>query len=397
MQVADGSPTFQRSMSLTRRAMIPVTDPGAQYQVFREEIEAAIRRVLDSGYYILGPEVETFESEFAEYIGTQFAIGVGNGTDALSLALRALNIGPGDEVITVSHTAVATVAAIEQAGATPVLVDVEPEFLTLDPALLEGALTNRTRAVIPVHLYGQAADIPRIQSFCRNHGLALVEDVSQAHGAMWEGVRLGSFGDVSIFSCYPTKNLSALGDAGIVVTSDPTLADRIRRLRQYGWVDRNSSTEPGVNSRLDELQAAVLRVKLNHLDANNDLRRAIATSYSEAFRGLNIELPQVRKECESVFHLYVAQFNQRDALRIRLNAAGIQTAIHYPVPIHHQPGYLGRVQTVGSMSVTDLAASRILSFPMFPELPERSVDQVSKKTVLACRELMRDRESNSGL
>ncbi len=369
---------------MTSRAVIPVTDPGAQYQVFSQQIEVAIRRVLDSGYYILGPEVEAFENEFAEYIGTQFAIGVANGTDALSLALRALDIGPGDEVITVSHTAVATVAAIEQAGATPVLIDVEPGFLTLDPALLEQSLTDRTRAVVPVHLYGQAADITRIQDFCHTHGLALVEDVSQAHGARYDGGRLGSFGDISIFSCYPTKNLGALGDAGIVVTNDRALADRVRRLRQYGWVDRNFSIEPGVNSRLDEVQAAILRVKLPYLDANNERRREIATSYSDAFRGLRIEVPQVRDKNEHVFHLYVAQVDDRDAFRDRLFTAGVQTAIHYPLPIHRQPAYLERLRIATSMSVTDRAAGRILSLPVFPELSTESSDFVARATVEAC-------------
>jgi len=371
-------------MSLNSRAVIPVTDPGAQYLVFREQIDVAIRRVLDSGYYILGPEVEAFESEFAEYIGTHFAIGVANGTDALSLALRALDIGPGDEVITVSHTAVATVAAIEQAGATPVLIDVEPGFLTLDPALLEQALTDRTRAVVPVHLYGQAADIPRIQDFCRTHGLALVEDVSQAHGARYDGRRLGYFGDIAVFSCYPTKNLGALGDAGIVVTNDPALADRVRRLRQYGWVDRNFSIEQGFNSRLDEVQAAILRVKLPYLDAGNERRREIATSYSEAFSGSKIEVPLVRENSEHAFHLYVTQVEDRDAFRDRLATAGVQTAIHYPLPIHRQPAYLGRVRTATTMSVTDRAASRIISLPMFPELPTESSNFVAQSTVEAC-------------
>jgi len=377
---------------LTRRAIIPVTDPGAQYEVFRKEIEVAIRRVLDSGYYILGPEVEAFENEFAQYVGTQFAVGVANGTDALSLALRALDIGHGDEVITVSHTAVATVAAIEQAGARPVLVDIEPGFLTLDPTLLSEALTERTRAVVPVHLYGQAADIKPIQNFCNAHGLALVEDVSQAHGSRYDGRRLGSFGDISIFSCYPTKNLGALGDAGLVVTNDQTLADRVRRLRQYGWVDRNFSIEPGVNSRIDEIQAAILRVKLLHLDANNERRREISNIYSKALRGLRIKVPQVREGSEHVFHLYVAQVNERDAFRERLATAGVQTAIHYPLPIHRQPAYLERVRTATSMSVTDHAASYLVSLPMFPELTTESVDFVSRETVAACKYLLGDRD-----
>jgi dTDP-4-amino-4,6-dideoxygalactose transaminase len=371
-------------MSLTSKAIIPVSDPGAQYLEFRAQIEVAIKRVLDSGYYILGPEVVAFESEFAEYIGTQFAIGVANGTDALALALRALGIGQGDEVITVSHTAVATVSAIEQAGATPVLIDVESGFLTLDPSLLEQALTDRTRAVVPVHIYGQAADIIRTQNFCKKHGLALVEDVSQAHGARYNGQRLGSFGDIAIFSCYPTKNLGALGDAGIVVTDDRATADRVRRLRQYGWEDRNLSIEQGVNSRLDEMQAAILRVKLPYLDAGNRRRREISQSYSEAFRGSKIEVPRVRRNSEHVFHLYVAEVLDRDGFRERLAAAGVQSAVHYSLPVHCQPAYADRVKIATSMSVTNQATSRIVSLPVFPELSKADCDLVVRTVLEAC-------------
>jgi dTDP-4-amino-4,6-dideoxygalactose transaminase len=235
-----------------------------------------------------------------------------------------------------------------------------------------------------VHLYGQAADITRIQDFCKSHGLALVEDVSQAHGARHNGRRLGSFGDLAVFSCYPTKNLGALGDAGIVVTNDPALADRVRRLRQYGWVDRNFSIEQGVNSRLDEVQAAILRVKLPHLDAGNERRREIARNYSETFRGSRIEAPLVRENSEHVFHLYVAQVDDRDAFRDRLGTTGVQTAIHYPLPVHRQPAYLGRVRTATSMSVTDRAAGRILSLPVFPELSTDSSDLVAQAAVDAC-------------
>ncbi len=367
---------------MNSNAMIPITDPGAQYLVLREEIDSAIKRVLASGYYILGPEVESFESEFAEYIGTRFAIGVANGTDALSLALRALGIGPGDEVITVSHTAVATVAAIEQAGATPVLIDVEPEFLTIDPALLDQALTRHTRAVVAVHLYGQAADIVRVQDFCNAHELALVEDVSQAHGATYNKRRLGSFGDIAIFSCYPTKNLGALGDAGLVLTNDSALAGRVRRLRQYGWVDRNLSIEQGVNSRLDEVQAAILRVKLPYLDASNERRRQIAHKYSEAFQDFRIGVPLVRESNDHVFHLYVVQIDDRDGVRDRLAATGVQTAIHYPLPIHRQPAYLDRVRVATSMSVTNRAADRIVSLPVFPELSAEKSNFVARATVM---------------
>jgi dTDP-4-amino-4,6-dideoxygalactose transaminase len=368
-------------MSSVDRVFTPVTDPYAQYLELRTDLDAAINRVLQSGNYILGPECELFETEFAQFMGAKFAVGVGNGTDALALALRALGIGVGDEVITVSHTAVATVAAIEQVGATPVLVDVQPEFLTLDPELLPAALSERTRAVIPVHIYGQAADMASIQSFCQKHSLALVEDVSQAHGATWNGKRLGTFGVISAFSCYPTKNLGALGDAGILLTSDPAIADRLRRLRQYGWKERNMSTEPGINSRLDELQAAILRAKLPHLDRNNERRRQIAYRYSNAFRALEISVPPLRGESQHAFHLYVAQVNDRDNFRHNLHQNGITTGIHYPTPVHRQPAYAGRIRLATHMKVTDAAAERIVSLPMFPELSDESVKQVIEATL----------------
>lgn len=365
------------------KSTIPVADPAAQLAALRPEIDEAIRRVLNSGHYVLGPEVAAFEAEFAHYIGASHAIGVANGTDALALALRSLGIGIGDEVITVSNTAVATVAAIEQAGATPVLVDVEPEYLTLNPALLDAVLSERTRAVVPVHLYGQAADLTTIQTFCRLHNLALVEDASQAHGATLDGARLGSIGDLGVFSCYPTKNLGALGDAGIVVTSDPSLADRIRRLRQYGWQERNLSLMPGVNSRLDEVQAAILRVKLRYLDGNNELRRAHASRYGRAFAGLPIAVPSIRRGSTHVFHLYVAQVQNRDSFRAKLAGMGIQTAIHYPIPVHQQPAYEGRLRTSDDMSVTEQFARCTATLPLFPELSEADIAAVIKGVVAA--------------
>lgn len=351
-------------------ARVPLTNPHAQNQLLRNEIDGAIARVIESGQYILGPELEALEAEFAAYVGAKFAVGVANGTDGILLGLLALDIGEGDEVITVSHTAVATVSAIEQAGATAVLVDVEPGFLTMDPLLLEQALTDRTRAVMPVHIYGQAAEIAEIQKFCSKHGLALIEDVSQAHGARYGGARLGTFGVLGIFSCYPTKNLGALGDAGIIVTDNPDLADRLRRLRQYGWLARNSSLEPGINSRLDEIQAAILRVKLTYLDANNIRRRAAAARYSNVFDGLKIQVPLMRKSAEHVFHLYVLEVDNRDNFRGRLETAGVQTGIHYPVPVHLQPAYLGRIRLGSALPVTEIAARRIVSLPMFPELSQ---------------------------
>lgn len=356
--------------------LIPVADPLAQQIALKSQIDLAIERVLTGGHYVLGPEVEAFEAEFAEYIGVGHSVGVANGTDAIALALRALGLGPGDEVITVSHTAVATVAAIEMAGCIPVLIDVEPGYLTLDPAKLDEALTERTGAVVAVHLYGQAADLDGIQEFCNRTGVALIEDVSQAHGSRWHGRRTGSFGHVSTFSCYPTKNLGAIGDAGIVATNDQAVADRLRRLRQYGWVTRNDSLDAGVNSRLDELQAAILRVKLRHLDSGNDARRAIAIRYTSALYSASIQTPKTRAETEHVYHLYVIQDFDRDGLSSLLRQSGVGSAIHYPRAVHQQSAYCGRIRTSSCMAVTEEAVGRILSLPMFPELSESQISRV---------------------
>ena len=361
---------------MTDLDVIPVAKPLAQRAAMKVEIDEAVQRVLGSGHYVLGPEVEAFEAEFSNYIGVNHSVGVANGTDAIALALRALGLAPGDEVITVSHTAVATVAAIELAGCIPVLVDVEPGFLTLDPTKLDEVFTQRTRAVVAVHLYGQPADLDRIQDFCDRTGVALIEDVSQGHGSRWRGRRTGSFGHVSTFSCYPTKNLGAIGDAGIVSTNDSSIADRLRRLRQYGWVSRNKSLEPGVNSRMDELQAAILRVKIRHLDAGNEARRAIARRYTSSLTGTTIQPPTIRTEAESVFHLYVVECSERDGLRTCLAKRGIQAAVHYPLAVHQQPAYTGRIHTSSSMAVTESAVQRILSLPIFPELEAEDTRRV---------------------
>ena len=335
-----------------------------------------VKGVLHSTRYILGPGVEALEREFADYIGTSHAIGVANGTDALELALRALAIGPGDEVITVSHTAVATVAAIEAAGAVPVLVDVDPRFYTLEPGRLAEVLTPRTRAVIAVHLYGQTADLDAIGDFCQKHRLALIEDASQAHGATWRGRRLGSIGDIGCFSCYPTKNLGAIGDAGLVTTTDARLARRVRMLREYGWQQRYISDLPGRNSRLDELQAAILRVKLPHLDADNRKRRALAARYTRFLNGQSIQTPAIRAGAEHVFHLYVVRTRHRQVLIDHLKAQDIHPGIHYPAPIHRQAAYEGRIRIAASMQVTETLAKEVLSLPLYPELETQQVDKV---------------------
>ena len=356
--------------------MILCANPAAQFRSYQAEIEQAIHRVLEGGRYILGPELGALEQEFAAYIGTGHAIGVANGTDALELALRALDIGSGDEVITVSHTAVATVAAIEAAGAVPVLVDVDPDFYTLDPEQLAEALTLRTRAVIAVHLYGQPADLDAIARFCQENNLALIEDVSQAHGAKWKGKRLGSIGRIGCFSCYPTKNLGAIGDAGLVTTNDEKLAGKIRMLREYGWRERYISDLVGRNSRLDELQAAILRIKLRHLDADNGKRQQLATQYTNLLTGQPLHLPTIREHAEHVFHLYVVTTSNRHNLMDYLKAHDIQAGVHYPVPVHLQPAYKGRIRTTTSMRVTESLSREVLSLPIYPELETQQLNKI---------------------
>lgn len=357
---------------------IPLIDLAAAYHEIQAEIDAAVSRVLSSGWYILGAEVELFEQEFAAFCQASHAVGVGSGTDALLLALRACDIGPGDEVITVAQTAVATVAAIELTGARPVLVDVDPLTYTLDPARLAAASTNRTRAIVPVHLYGQPADMPAILDVARHYHLRVIEDCAQAHGALLQGRPVGSWGDLAAFSFYPTKNLGALGDGGMVVTSTADLAARLRLLRQYGWRERYVSEVPGYNSRLDELQAAILRVKLAHLAAHNAARRSLAACYDELLAGTPLILPGVRVDCEHVYHLYVAQSNRRSELQRYLKQQGIATAIHYPAPVHRQPAYARLGYGPGSLPVTERLAGCILSLPLYPQLQPVQVERVAQ-------------------
>jgi dTDP-4-amino-4,6-dideoxygalactose transaminase len=318
--------------------------------------------------------VESFEQEFAAYIGVHHAIGVGNGTDALELSLRACGVGPGDLVFTVSHTAVATVAAIELAGATPVLVDIDPVTYTMDPNCLESALANppdgTPKAVIPVHLYGHPADMPSILELAKRHGLYMLEDCAQSHGATLDGRMTGAWGDIAAFSFYPTKNLGALGDGGMVVTDNPALAERVRLLQQYGWRERYISEIPGGNSRLDELQAAVLRVKLRYLDKENMRRQSLAQTYNSLLADAGLTLPEVGSGVTHVYHQYVVRLPQRDALRTYLRQAGIGTLIHYPKPVHLQPAYQSRLSVVAPLPWTEQVARQVLSLPMFPQLSD---------------------------
>ena len=361
---------------------IPQANPLAAYQENAAAIDAAVSRVLASGRYLLGPETEAFEAEFAAWAGARECVSAASGTEALHLALRACGVGPGDEVITVSHTAVATVSAVELCGARPVLVDIEPAGFTLAPAALEGARTERTRAVVPVHLYGQAADLAPVAEFCRRHGLRLVEDCSQAHGATYGGEPVGTFGDAAAFSFYPTKNLGALGDGGAATTGDPALAETMRALRQYGWRGRRYvSEEPGWNGRMDELQAAVLRIKLRRLTADNERRRAVAAQYTQGLAGLpGIALPGELPGRRSVWHQYVVRCadGSREAVAGRLLAGGVQTLVHYPVPIHLQSAYAARGLAAGPMAETERAASEVLSLPIFPQLAPEMVARVCK-------------------
>jgi len=357
---------------------VPAFSLSRQYASIKKDIDAAVAGVLASGSFILGEQVAAFEREFAAYCGVEHAVGVGSGTEALHLALLALGIGAGDEVITVSHTAVATVAAVEMAGARPVLVDIEPETMTMDWRLVEDKITTRTRAILPVHLYGHPADLEHLSVIAQRHGLHLIEDCAQAHGARLGGRRVGGLGVAGCFSFYPTKNLGAYGDGGMVTTNDAALARSLRRLREYGWEERYvSAVRGGVNTRLDEMQAAVLRVKLGHLEQWNQARRDLTVVYSAKLANAALTLPVEKPDAHHVYHLYVVRSARRDALREHLKQNGVGSGIHYPVPVHMQPGYTRLGSGAGTFPVTEQAARQALSLPMFPELTAGEVAQVA--------------------
>jgi dTDP-4-amino-4,6-dideoxygalactose transaminase len=343
-----------------------------------------VLRVLHSGWYILGAEVRAFEGEFAAYHGLDHAVGVASGTDAIELALRAAGVGRGDEVVTVALTAVPTICAIERAGATPVLVDVNPETYTMDPAAARAAITPLTRAILPVHLYGQPADMVRLTAIARAKGLLLIEDCAQAHGARLNGQLVGTFGDLAAFSFYPTKNLGAVGDGGAVITNDDGYAQELRRLRNYGQVSRYEYETRGVNSRLDELQAAVLRVKLPHLDEQNAARQRLAQRYDDVFADESaIVAPKVRSGATAVYHLYVVRIGERDSLIRQLGARGVDTLIHYAVPVHLQAAYDDLGYQRGDLPETERICGEILSLPMHPGLHPDQVEAIAK-TLVAC-------------
>lgn len=370
-------------------------NPRLAYQERHEVIDAAIMRTLASGRYILGEEVEAFEQEYSKWMGGGYFVGAANGTDAIELALRGLDIGnmrgarKKSAVFTVSHTAVATVAAIERAGAVPVLVDISADTFTMDPASLEVAIKHikisqpelDPAAIIPVHLYGHPCRMDEIMRVAKEQNLVVIEDCAQAHGAYFKGGKVGTFGQAAAFSFYPTKNLGALGDAGGVYTSDSTLAERMVALRQYGWKERYVSAEPGINSRLDPIQATVLRTQLNYLDKDNSRRRTIASHYTENLHGLGFKLPYVMQEVLHAHHLYVIRCDNRVAFLAYMKEKGIGCTLHYPQAVHQQPAYSGRIPISPSgLPITEAVCKDVVSLPMYPQLTEVEIELVIQAT-----------------
>jgi len=354
---------------------IPFLDLKAAYLELQTEIDSAVQRVLASGYYILGPEVEGFEAEFAAYCDAKQCIGLANGLDALHLALLAMGVGPGDEVIVPSHTYIATWLAVSQCGATPVPVEPDEQTFNMSPDRIEAAITPRTRVILPVHLYGQPADMDPILAIARKHGLRVLEDAAQAHGARYKGRRIGAHGDVVAWSFYPGKNLGALGDGGAVTTNDADLADRIRVLRNYGSRTKYLNEVQGFNSRLDPLQAAILRVKLEHLDQWNARRKVIALEYQQGLVDCGLILPQAPEWADPAWHLFVVRHPQRDPLQKKLAESGVNTLIHYPIPPHKQQAYAGAFAQA-EFPLAERMANEVLSLPMGPQLLSAHVPEV---------------------
>jgi len=365
----------------TRESQVPFVDLAAQYRAIEGEISEAVSKVLREGDFILGREVSLFEEEFAAFCEAKWAVGVDSGTSALELALRAYEIGPGDEVITAANTFIASALAISHAGATPVLVDVDADTYTIDVAAIEKAITPRTKAIIPIHLYGHPADMDPILQLAQRHGLVVIEDACQAHGARYKGKRTGSLGHAAAFSFYPGKNLGAYGDGGAVVTSDAAVAKRLGMLRNYGQKEKYQHMFRGFNRRLDTLQAAVLRTKLKRLDEWNEARRQHAKSYSRLLAQSGLVVPRASAVCKSVWHLYVIRTDQRDALKEHLVTRGISVGIHYPIPIHLQPAYRDLGYQPGDFPVTEEYSRQILSLPMYAELTPDILGRVAETAV----------------
>jgi len=357
--------------------MIPFSDPSASYKAHKNEIDEAIQRVLDSGWFVLGKEVDTLEKEFAAFHGEDFhAVGVANGTDAIALCLRSLGLEMGDEVITPSHTAVATVAGIEQAGCTPVFTDIDPNTRCIDPKSVRERVGTNTRAIMPVHIYGQPAAMDRILEIAQDYNLAVIEDCSQAHGAEINGQKVGTFADISAYSCYPTKNLGGTGDGGVILCRSKQFAEKIKSLRQYGWNEERESITPGFNSRLDELQAAILRVKLQHLLDDNAKRRAIALRYNTAFKDLPVSLPALSEKELHAMHLYVIECDRRNEFGEYLRSHQIGASLHYPLAVHQHPAYANRIRGGDNLPATDQFYQRNLTLPIYPELSNDAVEHI---------------------
>jgi dTDP-4-amino-4,6-dideoxygalactose transaminase len=357
--------------------MIPYLDLKTQYQSLKSELEPAIAAVLESAAFVQGPAVQAFETAFATYCHTREAVAMNSGTSALHLALLACGVGRGDEVITVPFTFVATAAAIEYAGARPVFVDIEPRYYGMDPALIEAAITPRTKAIMPVHLYGQPAEMDPILEIARRHGLVVIEDACQSHGAEYSGRRCGSMGAIGCFSFYPGKNLGAYGEGGAAVTDDPALADAMRTMRSWGERVRYEHAVRGFNYRMDGLQGAVLGVKLPHLEAWTEARRSRAAVYKKRLAGSGAAVPEERAGSRHVFHVYAVRLQQRDAWRERLTELGIGTGVHYPIPIHLQEGYRDLGYSAGDFPVSETVAREVLSLPMYPELTDAQIETIA--------------------
>ncbi len=362
----------------TKSSAVPFFDLRRQYEALKVELDEAFRRVFEKGNFILGENVRLFEEEFARYSNAKFAVGVGSGTEALHLSLRACGVGPGDEVITVPNTAVPTVSAISSAGAKPVFVDIIPDIHTINIEKIEEKITEKTKVIMPVHLYGHPAEMGEILKLAKVYNLKVIEDACQAHGARYNGKNAGTIGDLGCFSFYPTKNLGAYGDGGMAVTNDEELYERLVMLRNYGEVKKFTSKIEGFNSRLDEIQAAVLRVKLRYLDEWNNKRRNIAKLYQQLFKDSDIQLPHEKEWAEHVYHLFVIKVNKRDTLRNYLQERGIGTLIHYPIPIHQQEAYKKLGYRAGDFPVSEANAEEILSIPIYPELKTEEIETVAR-------------------
>ena len=362
---------------------VPYLDLKAQYRSIKPEIDAAITRVLESAQFVLGPEVAGFERDFAAYCGASECIALNSGTSALHLALLAAGIGPGDEVITVPFTFVASIAAVLYAGAKPVLVDIDPRSFTMDPAAIEAAITPRTKAILPIHLYGQSADMDPIMEVARRHSLVVIEDAAQAHGAKYKARPVGSIGDMACFSFYPGKNLGAYGEGGAVTTSNPEYARTIRMLRDWGQDRKYHHLLRGYNYRMEGFQGAILRVKLRHLEKWTETRRSIVRHYNEQLAECGIETPSEMPWARHVFHVYTIRTEDRDGLQSALTAEGIQTGVHYPVPAHLQPAYSDLGYQRGAFPESEKAAEEVLSLPLYPEMTDDQIQKVSQAVIMS--------------